>query len=122
LVLEAQARNRTRAWLAAQIGVHVNTISRWERDGISPEHRALPRIAIALDGLAELLVALRLRSRALRRVRSPLEALDEARVHPHERIARPVADLIVAGLHWRAFAIQVLAICGRASRFGRKWR
>src|SRR5262245_46471721 len=42
-----QARNRTRAWLTAQIDVHVNTISRWERDGISPE----PRIAIALDGL-----------------------------------------------------------------------
>ena len=36
-----------------------------------------------------------------------LEALDEGRVPPHERIARPVADLIVAGLHRRAFAIQV---------------
>ena len=53
-----QARNRPRAWLAAQIGVHVNTISRWERDGISPEHGALPRIAIALDCLAELLAVL----------------------------------------------------------------
>jgi transcriptional regulator with XRE-family HTH domain len=66
-----ESRNRTQAWLAAQIGVHVNTISRWERDGISLDHRALPRIAIALDCLAELLVVLRrLRWRARPRARS----------------------------------------------------
>jgi transcriptional regulator with XRE-family HTH domain len=60
-----QTQNRTQAWLAAEIGVHVNTVARWERFGINPEHRALPRIAITLDCLAELLAVLRReRSRA----------------------------------------------------------
>jgi len=52
-------RHRSQAWLADELGVHVNTIARWEREGISPEHPALRRIGIALDCLAELLAALR---------------------------------------------------------------
>jgi hypothetical protein len=34
-----------------------------------------------------------------------LEALHEGRVPPHERISRPVADLIVARLHQRAIQV-----------------
>jgi len=64
-------RHRSQAWLADELGVHVNTIGRWERKGMSPEHPALRRIGIALDCLAELLAALRrARKRARRAQRS----------------------------------------------------
>ena len=50
-----QAGNFSQRRLAAAIGVHVNTLTRWEIGGIDPGHRALPRIAealgIALDEL-----------------------------------------------------------------------
>jgi DNA-binding XRE family transcriptional regulator len=64
-------RHRSQRWLANEVGVHINTIVRWEREGISPEHPALRRIGIALDCLAELLAALRrARKRARRAQRS----------------------------------------------------
>ena len=43
-----RSRNRSQRWLADEVGVHVNTVARWERNGIDPDHAALPRIAAAL--------------------------------------------------------------------------
>ena len=34
--------------LAAAVGVHVNTVGRWESTGIEPDHPRLPSIAAAL--------------------------------------------------------------------------
>ena len=34
--------------LAAAVGVHVNTMARWESTGIEPDHPRLPSIAAAL--------------------------------------------------------------------------
>jgi transcriptional regulator with XRE-family HTH domain len=34
--------------LAAAVGVHVNTVARWESTGIEPDHPRLPSIAAAL--------------------------------------------------------------------------
>ena len=34
--------------LAVAIGVHVNTVGRWESNGIEPDHPRLPSIAAAL--------------------------------------------------------------------------
>ena len=45
-----RSRNMSQQSLAAAVGVHVNTVARWERDGIDPHHDALPRIAAALTG------------------------------------------------------------------------
>jgi transcriptional regulator with XRE-family HTH domain len=35
--------------LAAAVGVHVNTVGRWESTGIEPDHPRLPSIAAALQ-------------------------------------------------------------------------
>ena len=36
--------------LATAVGVHVNTVARWERNGIDPRHKLLPSIAAVLNG------------------------------------------------------------------------
>jgi transcriptional regulator with XRE-family HTH domain len=43
-----KAQHQSQQALATAIGVHVNTVARWEWDGIDPHHRALPLIAAAL--------------------------------------------------------------------------
>jgi hypothetical protein len=37
----------------AQIGVHGNTLARWQARGISPDHEAVPRIAAALRAMPD---------------------------------------------------------------------
>ena len=43
-----RSRNRSQRWLADEVGVHVNTVTRWEAGGIDPDDAALPRIAAVL--------------------------------------------------------------------------
>jgi transcriptional regulator with XRE-family HTH domain len=43
-----KGRRMSQQALAAAIGVHVNTVARWECAGIDPHHKALPLIAAAL--------------------------------------------------------------------------
>ena len=52
-----QSKNMSQQALAAAIGVHVNTVARWERDGIDPRQDALPQIAAALECSIEELIA-----------------------------------------------------------------
>lgn len=43
-----KGRNLSQQALAAAVGVHVNTVARWESDGIDPHHPMMPLIAAAL--------------------------------------------------------------------------
>lgn len=43
-----RAEGRRQAWLAEQLKVHPQTVGRWERDGLDPEHPVLPKIEAAL--------------------------------------------------------------------------
>src|SRR5262245_32831581 len=45
---QRESQHRSQVWLAERIDVHVNTLARWEHEGIEPDHYRLPEIARAL--------------------------------------------------------------------------
>lgn len=47
--------NMTQAALAAEVGVHQTSVSKWEKGEAMPSHRQIPRIAQALHADASVL-------------------------------------------------------------------
>src|SRR5262245_66131812 len=45
---QRESQHRSQVWLAERIDVHVNTLARWEHEGIEAAHYKLPVIARAL--------------------------------------------------------------------------
>src|SRR5262245_1486012 len=45
---QRESQHRSQVWLAGRIDVHVNTLARWEHEGIEADHYKLPVIARAL--------------------------------------------------------------------------
>jgi transcriptional regulator with XRE-family HTH domain len=47
-----KSRNLSQAALASAVGVHENTIMRWERKGVDPHHKIMPSIAAVLGDVS----------------------------------------------------------------------